>query len=145
MHWSSVDTRSKLLYFIRQGERRLCISRSPELIQLIVHELHVVLLGAHSGFMNVYEDIRKLLYWKKMREKYRKVHQDLSSQQALSTGHLKTNSNDASVLPIPQSPWQSISLDFITELPKSQGYDSIVVVLCYLSKMADFIQLLSCS
>jgi len=37
-----------------------------------------------------------------------------------------------------ESPWQSIFLDFITNLPKSKAYDSILVVVCYLSKMAHF-------
>jgi hypothetical protein len=40
MHWYSVDPRSKLLEFIREGERRLCIPRSPKLILFIMHELH---------------------------------------------------------------------------------------------------------
>jgi len=53
MNWYSVDPRSKLLYFIREEERGLCIPRSPELIHLIMHELHVVPLGTHSGFMKV--------------------------------------------------------------------------------------------
>jgi hypothetical protein len=43
------------------------------------------------------------------------------------------------LMPIPESPWESISLDFITHLPNSKGYDSILVAVCYLSKMAHFI------
>jgi len=42
-------------------------------------------------------------------------------------------------MPIPESPWKSISLDFITNLLERKGYDSILVVVCYLSKMAHFI------
>ena len=42
MYWYSVDPRSKLLYFIREGERRLRIPRNPELIKMIMHELHDV-------------------------------------------------------------------------------------------------------
>jgi hypothetical protein len=90
-----------------------------------MHELHDVLFAAHPGFTKAYEDIRKL-------------HQNLSplsSQQALPTGHLSTTST----YPIPESPWQSIDLDFITNLPKSKGNDSILVLVFYLSKMAHFI------
>jgi hypothetical protein len=29
-------------------------------------------------------------------------------------------------LPTPSKPWQSISMDFITDLPPSQGFDSIL-------------------
>jgi len=42
-------------------------------------------------------------------------------------------------MPIPDTPWEAISLEFITNLPKSKGYDSILVIVCYLSRMAHFI------
>jgi len=64
MHLHRVP-RSKLLYFIREGERRLCMPRSHELIHLVMHELHDLPFAAHPGFTKVYEDIRKLLYWAK--------------------------------------------------------------------------------
>jgi len=40
---------------------------------------------------------------------------------------------------IPKSSWESISLDFVRNWPKRKGYDSIILVVCYLSKMAHFI------
>jgi transposase InsO family protein len=42
-------------------------------------------------------------------------------------------------LPIPDRPWGSISMDFITDLPVSHGYDSILVVVDRLTKMAHFV------
>ena len=42
-------------------------------------------------------------------------------------------------LPIPSRCWQSVSMDFITDLPVSAGHDSILVVVDHLSKMAHFI------
>ena len=47
-------------------------------------------------------------------------------------------------LPIPERPWESISLDFIVELPRSQSdfdgqtYDAILVVVDRLTKQAHF-------
>ena len=32
-------------------------------------------------------------------------------------------------LPIPEGPWKSISLDFITDLPSSKGFDAILIVV----------------
>lgn len=32
-------------------------------------------------------------------------------------------------LPIPERPWESVSMDFISALPKSEGYGSIRVVV----------------
>jgi len=40
---------------------------------------------------------------------------------------------------IPKKPWVHISADFITKLPLAQGYDSILVVVDRLTKMAHFI------
>ena len=43
-------------------------------------------------------------------------------------------------LPIPERKWQSISMDFVVQLPKtSEGYDAIMTVLCRFSKRVHFI------
>ena len=42
-------------------------------------------------------------------------------------------------LPIPPGPWRSISLDFITDLPLSKGYDAILTVVDRFTKMAHFL------
>ena len=51
----------------------------------------------------------------------------------------KPTSAPLQLMPIPETPWEVISLDFITNLPKSKGYDSILVVVCYLTKMTHLI------
>jgi len=40
---------------------------------------------------------------------------------------------------IPERPWTHISADFITKLPLAQGYDSILVVVDWLTKIVHFI------
>ena len=42
-------------------------------------------------------------------------------------------------LPIPEKPWNSISMDFIEQLPSSSGYTTILVVVDWLSKQCIFI------
>ena len=42
-------------------------------------------------------------------------------------------------LPIPPGPWKSISLDFITDLPPSKGFDAILTVVDRFTKMAHFL------
>ena len=42
-------------------------------------------------------------------------------------------------LPIPETPWFLIGMDFIVKLPQSQGYDSILVCVCRRRKQAHFI------
>ena len=42
-------------------------------------------------------------------------------------------------LPIPEKPWNSVSMDFIEQLPSSDGFTSILVVVDRLTKQAIFI------
>jgi len=41
-------------------------------------------------------------------------------------------------LPIPNGPWKSVSMDFVVQLPSSQGYDAIYVCMDRFTKMAYF-------
>ena len=40
---------------------------------------------------------------------------------------------------VPDQLWKSIAIDFITDLPDSDGYDTILVVIDCLTKMSHFI------
>lgn len=42
-------------------------------------------------------------------------------------------------LPVADRPWSSLSMDFIDQLPPSESFDSILVVVCRFTKMALFI------
>ena len=42
-------------------------------------------------------------------------------------------------LPVPDSPWDGISVDFISELPEANGKDCIMVVVDSITKHSHFI------
>jgi hypothetical protein len=41
--------------------------------------------------------------------------------------------------PVMDNPWESVSMDFITQLPATQGYSEIIFVVDHFSKYAVFI------
>ena len=43
------------------------------------------------------------------------------------------------LLDTPPGPWKEISADFITDLPESEGFDSILVIVDHFSKEVEFI------
>ena len=45
------------------------------------------------------------------------------------------------IMPVPTIPWQTISLVFITKMPIVQGFNTILVVVDFLTKMGHFIPL----
>ena len=138
LHWFSLDPVHKLLIYVKDGERRLCIPREKHLIRLIFHEVHDPLTSAHSGIDRAFAELRSKFFWPKMKRDVVKYVKTCHRCQ-VNKPYRKRTSAPLQLMPIPETPWEVISLDFITNLPKSKGYDSILVVVCYLTKMTHLI------
>ena len=46
---------------------------------------------------------------------------------------------ELALLPVPEFHWDTISVDFIVELPESHGYDAVMNIVDSVSKMSHFI------
>lgn len=94
----------------------------------------------HSGFLRTYRRLADNFYWIGMKRsvqdfvKLCDVCQRQKYQAQSPAGLLQP-------LDIPNQIWEDISLDFVTALPKSKGFDSILVVVDRLSKYAHFLPL----
>jgi hypothetical protein len=103
----------------------------------VLQAFHDSPLAGHQGFIKTYRQVRERFAWKGMKEDVMHhvrectTFQENKDEHTHPTGLLQP-------LPIPEHKWESISMDFITGLPKTQGKDCIFVVVDRLTKFAHF-------
>ncbi|KAL4569307.1 hypothetical protein LXL04_024943 [Taraxacum kok-saghyz] len=108
----------------------------PELIR----EFHSSPIGGHSGFYRTYRRLASQIYWAGMTKTVKDFVRSCDICQRYKASTLSPNGL-LQPLPIPQRIWEDISLDFITGLPKSKGYEVVLVVVDRLSKYCHFVPL----
>ncbi|KAL4583237.1 hypothetical protein LXL04_007805 [Taraxacum kok-saghyz] len=128
--------RNGVLYY--QG--RLVISRHSKFITLLLHEFHVAASGGHSGVYRTYRRLAGNLYWSGMSKTVKQYVRSCDICQRCKASSLVPGGL-LQPLEIPKAIWEHLSIDFIVGLPKSKGYDTILVVVDRLSKYSHFILL----
>lgn len=128
--------RDGLLFF----KGRLMLSKSSSLIQTLLAEFHDTPIGGHSGFTKTYKRLAGSFFWKGMKQHIMDYicRCDICQKnkyQAMSPAGL------LQPIPIPELIWEEISMDFVSGLPKSHGFEVIMVVVDRLSKYAHFLPL----
>ncbi|KAL0539505.1 hypothetical protein IC582_023720 [Cucumis melo] len=117
---------------------RLVLSRKSTLIPSLLHTFHDSVLGGHSGFLRTYKRMNGEIHWMGMKNDVKKYVEQCEICQRNKTEAL-TPAGLLQPLPIPNLILEDWTMDFIEGLPKAGGYDSIMVVVDRLSKMAHFI------
>lgn len=90
------------------------------------------------GKAYTYATLLREYYWPKMLDYVERWIQNCHTCTCTTTSR-ETQQGVLKPLPIPNQAWQDISMDFITHLPASQGYNAILVVVDYLTKMKHFL------
>lgn len=121
-------------------EGRLVISATSPWIPILLKEFHVTPQGGHSRFYRTYRRVAANLYWLGMKKMVQQFVMDCDICQrqkymATAPGGLLQPLN------IPEQVWDEVSMDFITGLPKSKGFEAVFVVVDKLSKYGHFIPL----
>jgi len=110
------------------------------LVQRILESEHDTKVAGHMGQDKTIELIRQNFWWPKMNERIIDfVRSCPECQKNKASRHQPYGLS--SPLELPYAPWQSIVMDFITELPLSEGCDQLWVVIDQFTKMAHFIPL----
>ncbi|GAU13119.1 hypothetical protein TSUD_174190 [Trifolium subterraneum] len=130
------EIRQRVLFY----HGRLVLSPSSPSIPMLLTEFHSTPMSGYSGFLRTYRRLAENLYWSGMQKTVRDYVRscDICQRQkydATSPGGL------LQPLPIPNSIWEDLSLDFITGLPKSKGFEAVMVVVDKLSKYSHFLLL----
>jgi hypothetical protein len=107
---------------------------------MLLAEFHSTPMGGHSGFLRTYRRIAANIYWIGMQKTIRDYIRACDTCQrhkyaATTPGGL------LQPLPIPNAIWEDLSIDFVTGLPKSRGYEAVLVVVDRLSKYSHFLLL----
>ncbi|GJP38139.1 hypothetical protein CLOM_g22577, partial [Closterium sp. NIES-68] len=136
-HVAAIQWDSDIAY--RKGSTKIWVPNYPPLRQLLLEEYHDVLYAGHFGSNKTLTGIAKHYYWPHLAEDVQKFVTSYDTCQRMKSSKEK-KAGLLQPLPVPEKPWQVVSLDFITGLPPtSSGHDAILVVIDKLSKMGHFI------
>ena len=119
---------------------RIWVGQNPLAQQHIMQSLHATALGGHSGVLATYQRVKKLFDWTKMKRDVAEFVQGCTVCQQAKPEHCR---QPGLLQPheIPPHPWHTISWDFMEGLPKSNGFEVILVVIDKLTKFAHFLPL----
>jgi hypothetical protein len=117
---------------------KIYVPDSDELRIRILQQHHDHPSAGHPGRAKTFELLSRSYYWKGMNTDTRRYVQNCRTCGRTKPRHDR-HQGLLQPLPIPERPWQDISIDFITHLPKSNGFDAILVVVDRLTKMRHYI------
>ncbi|MBW0526174.1 hypothetical protein O181_065889 [Austropuccinia psidii MF-1] len=134
----SLDSSSQLLLF----KDWVVVPNDPTIQLSILQKRHDSPLAGHPGQEKTLKLVKRDFHWPGMTQF---IKDYVSSCQQCSRNknihHKKFGL--LKPLPIPNGPWICLSMDFITQLPLSNSFDSILVIVDRFSKMAVFIPTMS--
>lgn len=97
-------------------------------------------MGGHSGSTATYQRVRKHFDWRGLKRDVAEFVQQCTVCQQAKHEHVKP-AGLLAPLPIPTAPWQDLTMDFVEGLPRSEGHDTIMVVVDRFTKFAHFVPL----
>ena len=119
-------------------DKQIYVPESSDLRLRILQNKHDHPTAGHPGQNKTAELVSREFYW----PGYRKFVQHYC-KSCVECGRNKARRHKPygklKPLPIPERPWDSISMDFIEQLPKSDEYTAILVIVDRLTKQAIFI------
>ena len=117
---------------------KIWIPEKEGLRTTIISQCHDNSLAGRGGIAKTTELVSRQYYWPKMRQTIKRYIKNCDACQSSKVvrhapyGLLQPNE-------VPDQPWRSLAMDLIPDLPGSDRYDTILVVIDRLTKMSHFI------
>jgi len=119
--------------------RQLVIPANAELRTAIIREHHDPPYAGHRGCKSTEHLVQRLYWWPALQKDVHDFVESCPNCQANKPSARKP-SGIAKSMPTPQQPWERFSMDWMTDFKVTKnGFDSILVVVDYLTKLAHFI------
>ncbi|KAK8948495.1 hypothetical protein KSP39_PZI006255 [Platanthera zijinensis] len=118
---------------------RFCVPAVGDIRGMICSEAHGSSVAYHPGSTKMYRDLRQIAWWYGMKGDIARFVAECHTCKRVKADHGRPGGK-LTPLEIPTWKWESISMDFITGLPKSpRGFDSVWVIVDRLTKCAHFV------
>ncbi|KAB5589419.1 Retrotransposable element Tf2 [Ceratobasidium theobromae] len=130
--YKDYDWTNNLLHY----KGRVVVPQNQHIHNLILRESHDHPLAGHQGQARTLEMISRQYWWPNMTKE---VNQYVETCEQCQRSKGAKQHVALKPLEIPGGPWEWITYDMIVKLPKSRGFDSILVVVNRFSKMAHFL------
>jgi hypothetical protein len=114
------------------------VPKDRDLRRCIVEQHHDTRIAGHAGHFETLKLVSRNYWWPQM-SRYIGIyvkHCDLYNRTKVQCRRPISELHPSET---PEAPWDTISVDFIVELPESHGYDAIMCVIDSLTKHAHFI------
>ena len=115
-------------------EGRIYVPNNKKIREKILKENHDLVDIGHPGQHRMLELLKRTYWWPRLKKDIKKYVQGCFKCQQNKVQHQR-KAEELYPLEIPQGPWQEISIDIIGPLPKSNGMDTIVVIVDQFTKM----------
>jgi Reverse transcriptase (RNA-dependent DNA polymerase)/RNase H-like domain found in reverse transcriptase/Integrase zinc binding domain/Chromo (CHRromatin Organisation MOdifier) domain/Retroviral aspartyl protease/Integrase core domain/Retrotransposon gag protein/Zinc knuckle len=121
------------------GVHRAYVPPEQALREDIIGAFHDRDIAGHFGVKKTLKAVQRGFYWPKMDQDVQRYVSSCDSCQRNKTLVGKPQGVHTP-LPIADRPWESVSMDFVTALPRSRkGHDAVLVVVDRFTKMVKFI------
>lgn len=131
-------------FSLQQGiirrEGKIWIGSNSALRTKLIAALHDSAAGGHSGMHATYQRVKGVFWWKGMKTDVNQFVQQCATCQQAKAERIHP-AGLLQPLPIPKGAWEDVTMDFIEGLPRSEGFDTIMVVVDRFTKYGHFLPL----